>query len=70
MYNSIEEVFIQIELGAREKLCARGTYYNYPKIIYDDVFDCEREVMDFDIGYYVFVADYGPIFLDRYYNVL
>lgn len=70
MYNSVEEVLIQIELGVREKLCTRETYYRHPKMIYDDIFDVEREVMELDTGYYVFVADYGPIFLDRYYNVL
>lgn len=70
MYENIEEVLIQIELGAGEKLCARETYYRHPRLLYDDIFDVEREVMELDSGYYVFVADYGPIFLDRYYNLI
>ena len=36
MYNSVEEVLIQIELGAREKLCTRETYYRHQKMIYNN----------------------------------
>lgn len=70
MYDSVEEVLIQIELGAREKLCARETYYRHPRLLYDDIFDVEREVMELDTGYYVFVSDYGPIFFDRNYKLI
>ena len=70
MYNSVEEVLIQIELGAIEKRGTRETYYRVAKMLYDDIFDVEREVMELDIGYYVFVSDYGPIFFDRNYKLI
>ena len=49
MYNSAEEVLIQIELGAIEKRGTRETYYRVAKMLYDDIFDVEPYYPQSDI---------------------